>query len=142
MSDTLLEVQNLREKKAEEAEEDALMAMIDAMNASEEEKRSGRTDMAGAHSLADAGKAIIAQHTKVLEDGTKLIDWVDPTATMTVQVLLSCLGDRFTFEQADDVQENQEQAQEIRETEEKRLEVTEQRDPSETSEPQIKQKEV
>ena len=121
----------LREQKAENAkhaEEDALMAMIDAMNAPEEDVKAGKTDMAAANSLADAGRAIIAQHEEVLEDGTKRVEWFDPTQTLTIQVLMSCLGDRFTFEQVDEVQENQEQK-----AEEDRLEVTEKRGLSETS---------
>ena len=128
--DFLAKVREQRERNAKQAEEDALMAMIDAMNASEDDKK---TDLASAHSLANAGKAITAQHTEVLEDGTKVVEWVDPTETLTVQALLACLGDRFTFEQADDIQENQEQTEDQR-AEEKRLEVTETRDPSQTSE--------
>lgn len=132
--DYMQKVQDQREKNAKEAEEDALMAMVDAMNASEEDK--GRTEQTLANSLAKAGKAIADQHTTVLADGTKKVEWVDPTTTLTVQALLSCLGDRFNFEQADQIRENQEQAEEDKE---ERLEVTEQRDPSE---PQINQKEV
>ena len=60
------------------------------------------------------------------------MEWFDPTQTLTVQVLMSCLGDRFNFEQADKIQENQEQAKE-QESEEERLEVTEARDPSDPS---------
>lgn len=136
--DYMQKVRDQREKNDKEAEEDALMAMIDAMNASEKDKKAGRTDLAGANSLASAGRAIAAQHTEVLEDGTRLVTWVDPTQTLTVQALLACLGDRFTFEQADEIEENQERAQENREQEakEERLEVTEARDPSETSESQ------
>ncbi len=142
--DYLQKVHDQKEENAKRAEEDALMAMIDAMNASEEDKKSGKTDMAVTNSLADAGKAIIAQHEKVLEDGTRQVEWSDPTETLTIQVLMSCLGDRFTMEQADQIQENQDKAQEYREqeAEEKRLEVTEKRDPSETSDPIFIGKEV
>ena len=130
----LLKVREQREENAKDAEEDALMAMIDAMNASEEDKKAGKADLAGANALADAGKAIIAQHETVLEDGTKQVEWVDPTQTLTVQALMACLGDRFTFEEADEVQENQQQAQE-QQAEEERLEVTEARDPGNPGEP-------
>lgn len=137
----LQKVRDQREKNAKDAEEDALMAMIDAMNASEEDKESGKTDMAAANSLADAGEAIIAQHEIVLEDGTKQVSWFDPTQTLTIQVLMFCLGDRFTFEQADKVQENQDKIREDQEQEDKeeRLEVTETR---ETSDPNQIGKEV
>ena len=129
----LLKVKDQKEKSAKEAEEDALMAMIDAMNAPKEDREAGKTDLAAANSLADAGRAVIAQHTVVLEDGTKEIEWVDPTRTMEVQALLACLGDRFTFEEADQVQENQEKAEELEE--EQSLEVTEARDPGNPREP-------
>ena len=131
--DYLMKLQRLREQEEEHAREDALMAMIDAMNASEEDKASGRADQAAAKSLADAGKAIVAQSEEILEDGTKRVKWVDPTQTLTVQVLMSCLGDRFTFEQADRIQENQKDQEQ--KAEEERLEVTEARDPSDTIDP-------
>lgn len=130
--DFMNKVRKQREENAKDAEEDALMAMIDAMNAPEKDRRAGKADMAGANSLAQAGKAIVAQHEEILADGTKQVQWVDPTTTLTVQVLMSCLGDRFNFEQADKIQENQEQAKE-QESEEERLEVTEARDPSDPS---------
>ena len=78
-------------------------------------------------SLAQAGKAISEQY-----DGK-----VAPETTLTVQVLLSCLGDRFNLEQADEVQENIREAQEIREQRDKEecLDVTEQRDLSDTGSP-------
>lgn len=133
----LLKVRERRNQDDKEAEEDALMDMIDAMNASEEDKKMGKTNLAEASSLADAGKAIIAQHETVLEDGAKLVTWFDPTQTLTVQVLMACLGDRFTFEQADKVQENQEKAEENQEqqAEKEKLEVTEKRTLSETGDP-------
>ena len=130
----LQKVREQREKEAEYAEEDALMAMIDAMNASEEDKASGKTEQTLTESLTNAGKAIAEQAEEIMEDGTKRTRWVDPTQTLTVQVLLSCLGDRFNFEQADKIQENQEQAKE-QESEEERLEVTEARDPGNPSAP-------
>ena len=125
--DYFLKVREQHEKSAKEAEEDALMAMVDAMNASEEDQASGRTERTLTNSLTQAGKAISEQY------GGK----VDPTTTLTVQVLLSCLGDRFNFEQADKVEENTQETQEVREQEaqEERLDVTEQRDLSVTSDP-------
>ncbi len=130
--DYMRKVRVQREKNGKEAEEDALMAMIDAMNASEKDKKAGKTDLASANALADAGRAIVARHTEVLEDGTRLVTWVDPTATLTVQAMLACLGDRSTFEQADKVRENEDKAQEDREreAEKERLEVTETRETS------------
>lgn len=137
----LQKVREQREKDAKYAEEDALMAMIDAMNASEEDKASGKTEQTLTNSLADAGKAIVAQSEEIMEDGTKRTRWVDPTQTLTVQVLLSCLGDRFNFEQVDQVEENNRETLE-QEEDEMRLEVTEAQNPSETSDPTQIEKEV
>ena len=137
----LQKVREQREKDAKYAEEDALMAMIDAMNASEEDKASGKTEQTMTNSLADASKAIVAQSEEIMEDGTKRTRWVDPTQTLTVQVLLSCLGDRFNFEQVDQVEENNRETLE-QEEDEMRLEVTEAQNPSETSDPTQIGKEV
>ena len=119
----LSKVREQRRQDAKEDKEDALMAMIDAMNAPEEDREAGRTDMAGAESLRKAGQAIIKQY-----DGK-----VAPSETLAVQALLACLGDRFTFEEADEVQDNREKAQKLEE--EKSLEVTEARDPGNPSAP-------
>ncbi len=138
----LQKVREQREKEAEYAEEDALMAMIDAMNASEEDKASGKTEQTLTESLTNAGKAIAEQAEEIMEDGTKRVGWVDPTQTLTVQALLSCLGDRFNFEQVDQVEENNREALKEQEDNEKRLEVTEAQNPSETSDPTQIGKEV
>ena len=132
--DYLQKVRKQREESAKDAEEDALMVMIDAMNASEEDKASGRTEQTLTESLANAGKAIVDQATEIMEDGTKRVTWVDPMQTLTVQAMMACLGDRFTLEQADKIQENRDEAREDREqeAEEECLEVTEARDPGET----------
>ena len=132
--DYLRKLREQREENAKQAKEDALMAMIDAMNASEEDKASGRTEQTLTESLANAGKAINERYNGK----------VAPEDTLTVQALLACLGDRFTFEQADEIQENQDKSQEDREqeTEKERLEVTEACDPSETGEPDQLRKEV
>jgi len=146
LSDTflnyMLKVRRQQRQDAKEAKEDALMAVIDAMNASEEDKKSGRTDTVGAKSLAQAGKAIVAQSEETLEDGTKKVEWVDPTQTLEIQAILACLGDRFTFEQVDEVQENHEEVQELETEEEDRLEVTEARELSDPSDPDNNKKEV
>ena len=115
--DYMLKVREKNKQSAKEDKEDALMAMIDAMNASEEDKKAGKTDMDGVKSLVKASKAIIEQY-----DGK-----VDPMQTLEVQVLLSCLGDRFVYEEADKLREQQ--------SKEESLEVTEPRDPGETSSP-------
>lgn len=130
--DYLQKVREQREENAKQAEEDALMAMIDAMNASEEDQASGKTERTLTESLANAGKAINERYNGK----------VAPEDTLTVQALMACLGDRFTLEQADKVQENQDKAQEDWEqkAEEEPLEVTEARDPGET--PDIIRKEV
>lgn len=135
--DYLQKVRKQREENAKDAEEDALMAMIDAMNASEEDQASGKADQDAVEALAKAGAAIVDQATEVMEDGTKRVTWVDPTKTLTVQAMLACLGDRFTFEQADKIQDSQDKTREDREqeTEKEPLEVTEARDPSDTIDP-------
>lgn len=115
----LQKVRDQKEHSAKQAEEDALMAMIDAMNASEEDRASGRTEQMLTESLANAGKAINERYN----------GRVAPEDTLTVQVLLSCLGDRFNLEQADEIQENQDKAQQA---EKERLEVTEAREPGES----------
>lgn len=135
--DYLQKVREQREENAKHAEEDALMAMIDAMNASEEDKASGKADQDAVEALAKAGAAIVDQATEVMEDGTKRVTWVDPMQTLTVQAMLACLGDRFTFEQADKIQDSQDKTREDQEqeAEKERLEVTEARDPSDTIDP-------
>lgn len=140
--DYLQKVRKQREENAKHAEEDALMVMIDAMNASEEDQESGKADQDAVEALAKAGAAIVDQATEVMPDGTKRVKWVDPMQTLTVQAMMACLGDRFTLEQADEVRENQDRAREDREqeAEEECLEVTEARDPGET--PDIIRKEV
>lgn len=130
----LLKVQEQKEENAKQAEEDALMAMIDAMNASDEDRESGKADQDAMEALAKAGAAIVDQATEVMPDGTKRVHWVDPMQTLTVQAMIACLGDRFAFEEADKVQENQAEAEEQREQKE-RLDVTEQRDLSGTDDP-------
>lgn len=135
--DYLQKVREQQEENAKHAEEDALMAMIDAMNASEEDKASGKADQDAVEALAKAGAAIVDQATEVMEDGTRRVTWVDPMQTLTVQAMLACLGDRFTFEQADKIQDSQDKAREDREQEAEKesLEVTEARDPSDTIDP-------
>ena len=138
--DNISKAKELRKQKAKEAEEDALMAVIDALNASEDDKESGRLERTLTKSLMKAGKAITEQSEEILEDGTKSVGWVDPLTHLSVRVLLSCLGDQFSFEQADEVQENireAQQTQEVRgqETEEEGLDVTEQRDLNDTGNP-------
>lgn len=128
----LLKVRRQNQQAAKEAEEDALMAVIDAMNASEEDKRSGRLERTLTKSLADAGKSIAEQHEEVQEDGTRQAEWVDPSLSLTIQVLLSCAGDRFTFEQADEVRENAEESLEKQRVGEESRNVTEKRDLSNT----------
>lgn len=129
--ENLRKAKELREQKAKEDEEDALMAAIDAMNASEEDKASGKLERTLTESLTQAGEAI--QSEEILEDGTKWMKQVDPMTRLSVQVLLSCLGDRFNFEQVDQVRENTREIQEVREQEAEKegLDVTEQRDLSE-----------
>lgn len=138
--ENIRKAEELRKRRAEESEEDALMAVIDALNAPKEDWESGRVEETLTKSLMKAGKAITEQSEEILEDGTKVVGWVDPLTRLSVRVLLASLGDRFNFEQADAVQENIREAQELRESrkqkdEEECLDVTEQRDLSDTSDP-------
>lgn len=135
--DNFRKAEEMRKQKAKEEEEDAMMAVIDAMNAPEEDKESGKLEQTLTKSLMRAGKAIQEQSEEILEDGTKQVAYVDPLTRLSVRALLACLGDRFSFEQVDAVQENVREAQETREqaTEEECLDVTEQRDLSDTGDP-------
>ena len=144
MNDAILDnfrkAEEMRKQKAKEDEENALMAVIDALNAPKEDKESGKLERTLTESLAKAGKAIQEQSEEILPDGSKWVAWVDPLTRLSVRVLLSCLSDRFDFDQADAVQENIREGQEDREvqeqeTEEEGLDVTEQRDLSDTGDP-------
>lgn len=129
--DNVRKAEEMRRQRAKESEEDAMMAVIDAMNAPEEDKESGKLEQTLTKSLMKAGKAITEQSEEVLEDGSKWVAWVDPLTRLSVRVLLSCLGGRFDFEQVDQVREEVRE----RETEEEGLDVTEQRDLSDTGDP-------
>lgn len=140
----MLKLRGQQKQDAEDAEEDALMAVIDAMTASEEDLESGRLERTLTRSLAKAGRAITEQHEKVLEDGTRRVEWGDPAQSLTIQVLLACAGERITFEQADEIRENTEKGLEQAEQEavEESLDVTEKRELSDPSDPDNSKKEV
>lgn len=124
--DYLNKVRQKRAEDEEHAEEDALLAMIDAMNAPEEERQSSQ-DWIAARSLMQAGPAVY--NSEKFQKVRKTFDGeVDITVMPTLQVLLSSLGDPDTLKEVDDIQEEQ-QEQEERIQEEERLEVTEQREP-------------
>lgn len=107
--DYMNKVREKRERELDEAEEDALMAMVDAMNVSSRDRESGRARETAEEILLKASQTI-AEKT-----GGK----VDPTTTLTVQAILACLGDRFTFDQADELQaEREDQAEEEKRAEE------------------------
>ena len=107
--DLLQKVQEQKEQSAKQAEEDALMAMVDAMNVSSRDRESGRARETAEEILLKASQTI-AEKT-----GGK----VDPTTTLTVQAILACLGDRFTFDQADELQaEREDRAEEEKRAEE------------------------
>lgn len=105
--DFMNKVREKRERDLDEAEEDALMAMIDAMNVSQRDRESGRARETAEEILLKASQTI----------GEKTGGKGNPADTLTVQVLLSCLGDRFTFDQADELTE-QDRAEEEQQTEE------------------------
>lgn len=134
--DYLNKVRKQREEDEAHASEDALMAMIDAMNAPEEDRLSGQ-DKAAAESLLKAGPAAY-NSDKFAEIRKKFDGKVNITVMPEIRALLAVLGDASNFKQVDDIQEEQRE-QEERIQEEERLEVTEARDPSD---PDIIRKEV
>ena len=144
MNDAFLEnlrkAEEMRKQRAREKEENALMAVIDALNAPEEDMKSGKVERTLTESLTQAGEAIREQSEEILPDGSKWVTYVDPMTRLSVQALLACLSDRFDFEQLDEVQENTQQAREALElqeqkTEEEGLDVTQQHDLSDTENP-------
>ena len=114
-------VREKREEDLKHAEEDALMAMVDAMNVRDRETARGR----------ETAEDILLKASQSISERTE--GKLDPVETLTVQAILACLGDRFTFEEADQGQDNREKAQKLEE--EKSLEVTEARDPGNPSAP-------
>lgn len=137
--DYLNKVRKAREEEEEHASEDALMAMIDAMNAPEEERMS-KQDKVAAQSLMQAGPT--AYRSEKFDEIRKKFDGeVNLSVMPEIRALLACLGDPGTFKQVDDIQEEQQEQEEQLEKEE-RLEVTETRAPGETSDPNTIEKEV
>ncbi len=122
--DYMGKVQAKQEEDREDAEEDALMAVIDAMNPPKDRRID--QDTAAAQALRMAGKAVSEEH-----EGK-----ADPTQFPSVQAILAALGDRVTFEGVDGVLEREE----VRE--EERLNVTEARELSDPSDPDNNRKEV
>ena len=98
-------LQKVREKRDEDlkhAEEDALMAMVDAMNAGDREGAEGQ----------ERAENILLKASQSISEKTG--GKVDPATTLTVQAILACLGDRVSFEQADELQEaREERAEEV-----------------------------
>jgi len=90
-------VKERRNREREQQAEDALMAVIDSMNAPEDESGSDR-DRAVTNALHSASQAVSAQSNGKC----------DPTENPLVQAILSCLGDRARWEMADKIQEAQE----------------------------------
>ena len=131
--DYMQKVQDQREKNAKEAEEDALMAMIDAMNAPERDRQSDQ-DTVAARSLAKAGAAVYKsekfQDVRATFDGE-----VNINVMPEIRALIALLGSADTLRQVDDIQEEQEEQRELSEKRES-LEVTEQRDPGNPSDPE------
>ena len=95
--DYMNKVRKKREEELEHAEEDALMAMVDAMNVSQRDRESGRARERAEDILQKASQAI----------SEKTGGRTDPTTTLTVQAILACLGDRFTLEETGDCLEAQ-----------------------------------
>lgn len=128
-------LEQVRRLKAEEeahAEEDALMAMIDAMNEAREDHSSSE-EWVAARSLAKAGPAVYNSEkfgmVRKAFDGA-----VDISVMPAIQVLLASLSAPGLIREVDDIQEEQEEQLE-RIQEKESLEVTEKRDPSKTLDP-------
>ena len=123
--DYLRKVRLKHEEDREDAEEDALMAMIDAMNPPKD--RRPDPDMVAAQALRKAGEAVSEE-----EEGK-----TDPARSPSVQAILALLGDRVTFEGVDDVLRDREE-----QIQKERLEVTEERVHSGPGDPDNEEKEV
>ena len=106
------------EEDREDAEEDALMALVDAMNPPKDRRID--PDKEALRALERTGKAISEEH------GGK----VDPTQFRSVQAILAYMSTRAAFEAADRI------------LTEERLEVTGQRELSSPSDPNSDEKEV
>lgn len=91
-------VRERRNREESQQTEDALMAVIDSMNASEGESGADR-DRAVTDALQSASQAVSEQ------TGGKQ----DPTSSLPVQIILACLGDRARLEMADEVQQAHEE---------------------------------
>lgn len=94
----LAAVRERRDREEGQQIEDALMAVIDSMNASEDESGADR-DQAVTEALRSAGEAVSQR-----ANGKG-----DPTQSLPVQVILACLGDRARLEMADAVREEHEE---------------------------------
>ena len=86
-------VREKREEDLKHAEEDALMAMVDAMN------------------VRDRETGILLKASQSISERTE--GKLDPDDTLTVQAILACLGDRVSFEQVDALQRDQERTEEV-----------------------------
>ena len=123
--DYLNKVRKFKAEEEDHAEEDALMAMIDAMNASEKERQAGQ-EWTASRSLLKAGPAVYNSE-KFAKVRKTFRGEVDISVMPTIQVLLASLSAPGLLKEVDDIQEEQKE-QEERIQEEERLEVTEQRD--------------
>ena len=106
----LMAVKDRRSRQESQQTEDALMAVIDSMNASEEESGAAR-DRAVTGALRRASRAISEE-----TDGRE-----DPTGNPCVQIILACLGDRVRLEMSDEIQEEHEKQMEQLEKQEDTL---------------------
>lgn len=141
--DYLNKVRKYREEQEAHASEDALMAMIDAMNAPEEDRLSNQ-DKVAVESLLKAGPAAYNSE-KFAEIREKFEGKVNVTVMPEIRALLAILGDASNFKQIDDIREEQEEQKELakeQQADKERLEVTEARDPSKTGDPTQIGKEV
>ena len=129
-------LEQVRRLKAEEeahAEEDALMAMIDAMNEAREDHSSSE-EWVAARSLAKAGPAVY--NSEKFGKVRKAFDGeVNINVMPEIRALIALLGSADTLRQVDDIQEEQEEQRELSEKRES-LEVTDQRGPGNPSDPE------
>lgn len=136
----LNKVRRHRKEQEEHAAEDALLAVIDAMNTRDKD-RNVDPEKVAAESLMRAGPSV-QQSEKFQELREKSGGKIDITVMPEIRALMMCLSSTSMFRHMDEIQENTDKALEEQAEEEERLKVTEARGPSEISDPNEVKKEV
>ena len=138
--DYLNKVRRHRKEQEEHAAEDALLAVIDAMNTRDKD-RNVDPEKVAAESLMRAGPSV-QQSEKFQELREKSGGKIDITVMPEIRALMMCLSSTTMFRHVDEIQENTDKALEEQAEEEERLKVTEAHRFSEISDPNEEKKEV